>query len=107
MPRSVDLTPTWVQLLPMWLDMYRQAVVGNCTNPDLVINNARAEFTRMAEAADRWNDYCQSVAIISGEAELEESRRINTFLDPERGNLSEHHEDWGFGAQEGLTGGNA
>jgi len=38
--------------------MYRQAVTGDCTNPSLVKANAIAEFTRMAEAADKWNALC-------------------------------------------------
>jgi hypothetical protein len=40
--------------------MYRQAVQGDCSNPDLVRENAVTEFNRMAEAADKWNAHCKA-----------------------------------------------
>lgn len=51
----IDLTPTWESILPTWLMLYRQAVLGDCTNPTLIRENAEAELLRMAQAADRWN----------------------------------------------------
>ena len=54
--RYVNLTPRWVEILPTWLMIYRQAINGNCMNPDLQLKNAREELTRMAEAADRYGD---------------------------------------------------
>jgi hypothetical protein len=54
--KYIDLTPRWVEILPTWLMMYRQAVEGDCSNPDLILNNARDEFTRMATAADNYGD---------------------------------------------------
>ena len=59
--RYIDVTPTWAQILPTWLMMFEQAVEGNCTNPDLVKANARAEFFRMAEAADKWNAHLNTL----------------------------------------------
>jgi hypothetical protein len=55
MPKFVDLTPTWQQILPTWLMMYRQAIAGDCSNPDLIKANAVSEFESMALGADRWN----------------------------------------------------
>ena len=52
----IDLTPTWKQILPTWLMMYGQAVTGDCSNPDLIKENATTELKRMAEAADNFND---------------------------------------------------
>jgi hypothetical protein len=51
----IDMTPSWVEILPTWLMMFEQAVEGNCSNPALIKDNARKELRRMAEAADRWN----------------------------------------------------
>lgn len=51
----VDLTPKWVEILPTWLMMYRQAIKGDCTAPDLVKDNATKELTRMAQGADKFN----------------------------------------------------
>jgi len=59
--KFVDVTPTWVAILPTWLMMYRQAVLGNCANPDMVKENAVGEFTRMAEAADKWNAHVREL----------------------------------------------
>lgn len=56
---TIDLTPTWEEILPMWLMMYRQAVTGDCTNPSLIRENAEKEFRRMAQAADKWNALCR------------------------------------------------
>lgn len=52
----VNLTPRWTEILPTWLMIYRQAINGNCMNPDLQLKNAREELTRMAQAADNYND---------------------------------------------------
>jgi hypothetical protein len=61
MAEYVDMTPTWRAILPTWLMMYKQAIEGDCTNPDLVKANARAEFFRMADAADQWNKHVAEV----------------------------------------------
>lgn len=55
----VDLTPSWVQILPTWLMMYEHAAKGDCTDPDLIKANTKAELTRMAKAADSWNQHCK------------------------------------------------
>lgn len=52
---TIDLTPTWEEILSTWLFLYREAVIGRCDNPAAVIENAEKEFLRMAQAADRWN----------------------------------------------------
>lgn len=54
--KYVNLTPRWAEILPTWLMMYRQGVTGDCSNPTLVMANAKAEFVRMAQAADNAND---------------------------------------------------
>jgi len=59
--RYVDCTPTWRAILPTWLMMYRQAIEGDCSNPDLIKANAIAEFERMADAADKWNAHCKTM----------------------------------------------
>jgi hypothetical protein len=56
---TIDCTPTWAEILPTWLMLYRQAITGDCTNPTLVRENAEKEFRRMAEAADKWNAHCK------------------------------------------------
>jgi hypothetical protein len=59
--KYVDLTPTWVEILPTWLMIFEQAARGDCTNPDLIKDNARAEFRRMVEAADNFNALVQGM----------------------------------------------
>jgi hypothetical protein len=56
MPRYINLTPRWTEMLSSILMMYRQAVEGDCTNPDLVKDNMRKELERCAEGADRYGD---------------------------------------------------
>ena len=56
----IDITPTWEEILPQWLWLYRRAVIGKgVDNPRLVITNAETEFFKMAKAADKWNVYCK------------------------------------------------
>lgn len=66
MVETINLTPRWAVILPTWLMMYRQAVTGDCSNPDVVKENATKEFERMAEAADR---YANLVAYLRSPAE--------------------------------------
>jgi hypothetical protein len=68
--RFIDLTPTWQQILPTWLNLYRMAVRGEVGDPHLVKNNAESEFRTMAEAADKWNAHCK--ALSAGEFHLVE-----------------------------------
>jgi hypothetical protein len=35
--------------------MYRQAVEGDCTNPDLMLDNTKKELHRMAQGADNYS----------------------------------------------------
>ncbi len=91
MPQFIDLTPRWTQILPTWLMMYRQAVKGECTDPALIKANATAEFTRMAEAADRYNDLmawmrAQGWSGPRIESILEEARK---YADKERNEVKE------------------
>jgi hypothetical protein len=55
----IDVTPTWEEILPNWLMLYQQAVLGNADNSREVIANAKTEFFRMARAADKWNAHCR------------------------------------------------
>lgn len=57
---TIDLTPTWVQILPQWLFLYEQAILGKTKDNETIRKNAEIEFKRMAEAADRWNDHLRS-----------------------------------------------
>ena len=59
--KYVDVTPRWVDILPTWLMLYRNAIEGSCTDPGLVRSNAVTELTRMAEAADKWNEHVRSL----------------------------------------------
>lgn len=90
MPEYIDLTPSWQDILHTW-----QLIIGrSCT----VINKAGApkrglapidgtgnfkrfwaEMQRMAEAADKWNEYCRS---LDAEADADEQQRINEGLQP-------------------------
>jgi uncharacterized protein Yka (UPF0111/DUF47 family) len=51
MTRYIDMTPTWVQLLPTI-----RAIVENTSNSEAVWQ----EIARMAEAADKWNEHCKA-----------------------------------------------
>lgn len=59
MGKYLNLTPRWSEMLPTILMMYRQAVEGNCMNPDLIKDNMRKELTRMADGCDRYGDLCR------------------------------------------------
>lgn len=76
----LNITPTWAEILPNWLLMYREAVRGHCADNERIIDNAEAEFRRMAEAADRWNEYCKMVDAVAGVDEME---RVNEGLHPD------------------------
>jgi hypothetical protein len=54
--KYVNLTPRWTEILPTWLMMLEQSITGDCTNPDLVKENAKTELRRMAQGADNYND---------------------------------------------------
>jgi hypothetical protein len=49
--KSVDVTPTWLGLLPMLLELTRPSI-----NQD-ARQMAFKELARMAEAADKWNEH--------------------------------------------------
>lgn len=63
MPEFIDVTPTWGDILPHWLMLYRFAVRGECDDNEKIIENAEAEFEKMAQAADKWNAYCKEQAV--------------------------------------------
>jgi hypothetical protein len=78
----INLTPRWTEILPTWLMMFEQAITGDCTDPDLIRQNAKEELRRMAEAADNFNDLVtelRNMAIGEGkiEAAIERGRAIN------------------------------
>ena len=52
--KTVDVTPTWLGLLPMLLELTRPSI-----NQD-ARQMAFRELARMAEAADKWNEHCSS-----------------------------------------------
>ena len=75
---TIELTPSWQDILPTWLMMFEQAILGNCTNPDLIRANAKQELRRMAQAADKWNAHCRD----NIEADAAEMQRVNEELRP-------------------------
>lgn len=50
--RTIDLTPTWAEILP--------AILMLMDSPK-TRKTAEAELRRMAEAADNWNAHCKEV----------------------------------------------
>lgn len=54
---TIDLTPTWAQIIPTWL---RLAKVGYSENNSTIIENFENEITRMAKAADNWTMLCKA-----------------------------------------------
>jgi hypothetical protein len=67
---TIDCTPTWESILPLMLDLYAQdknkikssykitektkQAIDNC-------NNLLIEFTKMAQAADAWNEHIKTL----------------------------------------------
>lgn len=51
MTRRINLTPTWVSLLPMMLLVLEQG------ETEAAKQAMRDELLRMAQAADKWNAY--------------------------------------------------
>lgn len=53
---TMDCTPTWTEILPVWLRLARQAYAeGN----GAVIRNFESEMTRMAKLADLYVAHVQ------------------------------------------------
>ena len=55
LPKTIDLTPKWSGIWRVYLMVLQ--------NPDAsfdAINTAELELSRMAEAADKWNEYVTS-----------------------------------------------
>lgn len=64
--KTIKCNPTWLGMLPMMLEIYccvhKKAHNSRRTAADeKAYNDARIEFKRMAEAADKWNAYCEKV----------------------------------------------
>lgn len=78
MPKTyIDLTPTWSALLPGILMAYEDNIHKNNPRSISTIHNLTGELARMAEAADKWNEYCSALDEASGAAEMQ---RINEGL---------------------------
>lgn len=86
MSEFIDLTPTWSALLPGILRAYESHVSVLCDQDtgrvtkeqaDKALRALLGELARMAEAADKWNEYCSALNEASGAAEAE---RINEAL---------------------------
>lgn len=87
MPKTyIDLTPTWSALLPGILMAYESHVSVLCdqdaglvtkNQADKALQTLHGELSRMAEAADKWNEYCSALDEASGAAEMQ---RINEGL---------------------------
>lgn len=58
----VDITPTWEGILPTWLALYENAVIGDVDNPTTILANFKAEILSMARAADKWNAFVRTEA---------------------------------------------
>ena len=73
MTEYIDLTPTWEEILPTWFMLYESAIRGECTNNALVLDNAKQQFKIMAQATDKWNSLCKTLATAEAKA-IEELR---------------------------------
>lgn len=78
MPKKfIDLTPTWQEILPTWRMMLEAVMTIDRPNqrtgkdPAKVIASFWKEMCSMAEAADKWNEYCRTVDEAAGTAEAE------------------------------------
>jgi hypothetical protein len=56
MVEYIDMTPTWRAILPSWQMIVNDAV--KVKKPDQM-ERFWTEMQSMANAADRWNDYCR------------------------------------------------
>lgn len=65
--KFVEATPTWIQILPIWLMIARDAYqMDNAAN----IANFEREMARMAEAADKWGDHARkTIPVEAGDVE--------------------------------------
>ncbi len=64
MPKVIDMTPSWGGLLPGMLAAHAELSrndYGRSVSWFEELAGLQKEFDKMAEAADRWNDYCKSL----------------------------------------------
>ena len=52
---TIDLTPTWTALVPVMI-----AILTEVKNPE-TIKDLTAELLKMAEGADKWNEYVKEL----------------------------------------------
>lgn len=59
--KTIDCTPTWESLLPVLLDVYGNLSAKTRLKEDQKesLDNIKKELTKMAQAADKWNEYCK------------------------------------------------
>jgi hypothetical protein len=102
--RYIDMTPTWVEILPTWLMMFEQAIIGGCSNPDLIKSNARGELAKMAAQADRFADLIEYLEVVRGHSqdELQEwTNQGRQMRENER--FTEHDDNDGAEANAALA----
>ena len=60
MPKVIDMTPTWGGLVRGMLAAHAEMSRNDYGQVE-ELAGLEKEFDKMAEAADRWNDYCKSL----------------------------------------------
>jgi hypothetical protein len=51
--KTIDVTPTWESVVPVLAHIIRHATTNGA------VDDIMKELKKMAQAADRWNAYCQ------------------------------------------------
>lgn len=59
--KFVNVTPTWTEILPIWLRIARAGYSSTDDSQAGNIARFEAEMARMAESADKWNVYAGQV----------------------------------------------
>lgn len=63
MPNTIDLTPSWTDILPLWLNIARDAAITGNVNSWATFTD---EMRRMAAGADAYREYCQRTDMSAG-----------------------------------------
>lgn len=67
MVKTIDMTPTWKEILPTWLRIAREAYQQKQVNN---IYSFEQEMARMAEAADKWNAWAKENVPVEDEPDV-------------------------------------
>lgn len=58
--KIVNCAPTWEGILPVILDLYVKGRNGRSAEKQKVESDMMEELRKMASAADKWNEYCET-----------------------------------------------